>query len=317
MDTSPIISPLVTALNSITQPLISAQSSTESLLELAFDKETIAQCIELISKLQQDITALADDEHSLSRPASVQDRRDSDGSDHPQMINEQNVKFDLQPPQFLPQVWNAHYLCETGSRLLFLSINWIKKVRALQSINEDTAVTLLRSSWPQLVILGIVQSRHLLSINSILTALVGQLRTLIMQEKQTNAAKLKQYCQHVATIQEVIVEVSRLNCDDYEFAYLKVICLLSADTSKSTEVGSLYESAIAGLRAHLEENYPPHHVFARFSKLILKITVLRAFEPEIIEYLMFTNLMNIVIKIDSIIPYIVSLGASNVDENGD
>lgn len=318
MDTSPIISPLVSALNSITSSVQSAAAAvnptntqSDALLELALEKETVAQCIELISKLQQDIAALADDEHSLSRPASVQERRDSGDS---AIINEQNVKFDLQPPSFLPQLWNAHYLCETGSRLLFLSINWIKKIRTLQSINEDTLVTLLRNAWPQLIVLGIVQRRQVLSINSILTALVSQLRTLIVQEKQPAAAKLKQYCQHVATIQDVIVEMSRLQCDEYEFAYLKVICVLSADSSKTTELAGLYERAIAGLKQHLEEIYAPHQVFIRFSKLILKLTVLRAFEPDIVEYLLFNNLLQ-QIKIDNIIPYIVSLG--QLDENGD
>jgi len=319
METSPIISPLVSALNSMTSSVQSSvqssgQSSTDHLLELAIEKETVAQCIELISKLQQDIAELAGDEQLLSRPASANDRVDC--SDGLQIITDQNVKFDLQPPSFLPQLWNAHYLCETGSRLLFLSINWIKKIRALQVIHEDTVVALLRSAWPQLIILGIVQRRQLLSINSILTALVSQLRSLVMQEKQPNAVKLKQYCQHVATIQDVIVEISRLNCDEFEFAYLKVICMLSADTSKSSEVAGLYDKAVVGLKSHLEDNYPPTQVFIRFSKLMLKLTVLRAFEPEIVEYLLFNNLLQ-QIKIDNIIPYIVSLGANCIDENGD
>lgn len=46
------------------------------------------------------------------------------------------------------------------------------------------------------------------------------------------------------------------------------------------------------------------------------MTVLRALEPEIIEYLFFNNLLQ-QIKIDNIIPYIVSLGGNGgSDQSG-
>lgn len=200
--------------------------SSTDLLELAMEKELMAQCIDLIGRLQNDIASLDDENGFDCKPDdSHLDHKDTLDL-QAQMFNQQTVKFDLQPPSLFPPLLHAHYVCETGSRLLFLSINWMKTVRGLQGLSEDVLVSLLKNCWPQLVVLGLVQCRHLLSVSSILVAFINQLKSLIVQEKQSGA-KLKRYCQHVATIQEFIVNMGRLNCDDYEFAYLKVMSLLA------------------------------------------------------------------------------------------
>lgn len=211
-----------------TSPFVSALSSMSStdLLEIAMEKEVMAHCIDLITRLQSDISNI-DDENGVDckRDEDTIDRKDTfELQLH--TFNQQNVKFDLQPPSLFPPLMSAHYVCETGSRLLFLSVNWIKSIRILQNLSEDVLVTLLRNCWPQLLILGLVQCRQLLSISSILIAFINQLKSLIVQEKQS-VAKLKRYCQHVSKIQDFIMTVNRLNCDEYEFAYLKIITLLS------------------------------------------------------------------------------------------
>lgn len=199
-------------------------SSTE-LLEIAVEKEIMANCVELITRLQADISN-TDDENVFDGKfdEGIIDRKSA--YDVPsRTFNQQNVKFELQPPNLFPPLMSAHYVCETGSRLLFLSVTWIKN--SLQNLSEDILVSLLKNSWSQLLIIGLVQCKHLLSINTILVAFVNQLKSLIVQEKQS-AVKLKRFCFTVSKIQDFIVTASRLNCDDYEFAYLKILSLLSA-----------------------------------------------------------------------------------------
>lgn len=91
---------------------------------------------------------------------------------------------------------------------------------------------------------------------------------------------------------------------------LIIVFYLFSDFERSTELTCFYDKAVQDLQSHLEETlHSSQQVFNRFSKLILKMTVLRALEPEIIEYLFFNNLLQ-QIKIDNIIPYIVSLGGN-------
>lgn len=45
----------------------------------------------------------------------------------------QRAKFELPVPQSVPQDLNTQFICETASRLLFLSIHWIKSIRAIAS----------------------------------------------------------------------------------------------------------------------------------------------------------------------------------------
>lgn len=221
IDSGPMLAPFVSALSSLTPP-----SMSNELIELALEKEIMAQCVELVGKLQSDISSF-DEENALNIKNESFGRKDNDSNFFPHMLNEQNIKFELQPPSLFPPLMNAHYVCETGSRLLFLSINWIKKVRALQILNEDTLVQMLKNCWPELVLIGLVQCQQLLSINSILMALLNQVKSLIVQEKKSGK-KLQRTCQHVVAIKDFIMDVSKMNCDEYEFGFMKLVCVLSA-----------------------------------------------------------------------------------------
>lgn len=86
------------------------------------------------------------------------------------------------------------------------------------------------------------------------------------------------------------------------------------DAEKSSEASQLYDRTIENLRQYLESHEMQNHHgesgFNRFSKIILKVMALRTLDQEVVEELLFNNLLQ-QIKINSIIPYIVSLGGTN------
>lgn len=86
------------------------------------------------------------------------------------------------------------------------------------------------------------------------------------------------------------------------------------DTEKTSEASQLYDRTIDNLRQYLEsheiENQHGESAFNRFSKIILKVMALRTLDQEVVEELLFNNLLQ-QIKINTIIPYIVSLGGTN------
>jgi hypothetical protein len=49
------------------------------------------------------------------------------------VISAENFAFNLQTPSLMPQYFNAHYSCESASRLLFLSLHWARNIPVFKS----------------------------------------------------------------------------------------------------------------------------------------------------------------------------------------
>lgn len=101
-----------------------------------------------------------------------------------------------------------------------------------------------------------------------------------------------------------------ININDVIFLFS--LSINKTDTEKTTEVSTLFDHTVNQFRQYLESRDQEQSVFSRYSKLILKVTVLRTFDEEIVEQLFFNNLLQ-QIRISSIIPYIVSLGGTGND----
>jgi Ligand-binding domain of nuclear hormone receptor len=50
------------------------------------------------------------------------------------IITEQQVAFNLQVPNQIPPYFNNHFICESASRLLFLSVHWARNIPAFQML---------------------------------------------------------------------------------------------------------------------------------------------------------------------------------------
>jgi hypothetical protein len=46
------------------------------------------------------------------------------------LISDSMVNFRLATPSPLPPYLNVHFICETASRLLFLSVHWVRSIPA-------------------------------------------------------------------------------------------------------------------------------------------------------------------------------------------
>lgn len=114
-------------------------SNEGTLLQSVIDKNTIAEAQEIIANLQVDgqnnnefndiIKTDPDSCVSSSDDIDEFEEEMNSFSDGP-MLPERDVIFNLQAPSFVPNYLNMHYVCETGSRILLLSICWFKKFHA-------------------------------------------------------------------------------------------------------------------------------------------------------------------------------------------
>lgn len=50
------------------------------------------------------------------------------------VLQDQHVAFNLQTPTSVPPYLSLHYICESGSRLLFLSVYWARNIPAFQCL---------------------------------------------------------------------------------------------------------------------------------------------------------------------------------------
>jgi Ligand-binding domain of nuclear hormone receptor len=161
------------------------------------------------------------------------------------LLSEGNIPFHLTTPSPMPVFLNAHYICESASRLLFLSVHWARSIGAFQLLPSDTQIGLVRGCWSELFALGMAQCSHIMSLPAILTAIITHLQASVAQDKvsaqrvklvpslssslplKTNEMLSFQVTEHVLQLQDYVNTMSKLQVDEHEYAYLKAIALFS------------------------------------------------------------------------------------------
>lgn len=109
----------------INNPPASIENST-IILQTATDNNLLKQSLNLISSLHMNITFKDD--------SIDDDDNDDDFNFDEPLLNENDLMFNLQPPSMVPAYLNYHYVCECGSRLLFMSIYWMKRIHIFKML---------------------------------------------------------------------------------------------------------------------------------------------------------------------------------------
>ena len=108
------------------------------------------------------------------------------------------------------------FICEISSRILFLTVKWAKKLEHHLHIDQTNIVTLLKSKWNILFILGLAQCEHQIFLPHLLASY-----------KSSNGLNSS------AETLKIIKRISLLKLDCYEFLFLRLIYLFSAGNIQS------------------------------------------------------------------------------------
>ncbi|CAH1784058.1 unnamed protein product, partial [Owenia fusiformis] len=256
-----------------------------------------------VSANQQEQEALDDSTMSIDTDSDL--LIDFEGN----MLTDQNFNFTLTTPSPMPAYLTVHYICETASRLLFLSMHWARAIQAFQILNHDVQTNLVRTRWSELFTLGLAQCAQSMCLPTILAAIVNHLQTSVQQEK-LNADRVRLVSDHIIKLQEYVQSLQSLKVDEVEYAYLKTMALFSPDhpCTPKNQLEKFQEKAHRELFEHEQEHYP--ECPDRFAKLLLRLPALRSLSPSIMEELFFVGLIGNV-QIDSIIPYILRMETSD------
>lgn len=281
----------------------------KSLISKAFD--TMAKVVQSQSLFIQDVNCSTDG-LGLNSDNDSESLFEMEGP----LLLDTHVPFNLNAPSPMPTYLNVHYICESASRLLFLSVHWARSIPAFQLLSSEVQATLVRSAWCELFALGLAQCSQVMSLATILTAIISHLQSSVQQEK-LSPQRVKQVTDHIFKLQEYVGTMLRLQVDEHEYAYLKAIVLFSPDHPSLTsarQVEKFQDKAYRELRSYIGQTFPDNH--DRFPKLLLRLPTLRSLQPAIMEELFFAGLIGNV-QIDNIIPYILRMETSDYAPNVD
>uniref|UniRef100_A0A8C1C1T9 Nuclear receptor subfamily 2, group C, member 1 n=2 Tax=Cyprinus carpio TaxID=7962 RepID=A0A8C1C1T9_CYPCA len=216
----------------------------------------------------------------------------------------------LMMPLPMPDFLNLNYICESASRLLFLSMHWARSIPAFQALGSENSITLMKACWNELFALGLAQCSHIMNVETILTAIINHLQTSLDEEK-LSPERVKLVMEHIWRMQEFCNSMSRMSPDAYEYAYLKAVVLFSPDHSGvdgTLQIERFQEKACMELQDYVSKVYPEDTY--RLSKLLVRLPALRLMSAAVTEELFFTGLIGNV-QIDSIIPYILKMESTD------
>ncbi|XP_016429909.1 nuclear receptor subfamily 2 group C member 2-like isoform X4 [Sinocyclocheilus rhinocerous] len=222
------------------------------------------------------------------------------------LLTDTHISFKLTMPSPMPEYLNVHYICESASRLLFLSMHWARSIPAFLALGQECNTALVRACWNELFILGLAQCAQIMSLSTILAAIVNHLQSSIQDDK-LSSERIKLVMEHIWKLQEFCNSMAKLQTDGYEYAYLKAIVLFSPDhpgVSSCSQIEKFQEKAQMELQDYVQKTYPDDTY--RLARILLRLPALRLMSSSITEELFFTGLIGNV-PIDSIIPYILKM----------
>uniref|UniRef100_A0AAY5KMV4 Nuclear receptor subfamily 2, group C, member 2 n=1 Tax=Esox lucius TaxID=8010 RepID=A0AAY5KMV4_ESOLU len=235
------------------------------------------------------------------------------------LLTDTHVSFKLTMPSPMPEYLNVHYICESASRLLFLSMHWARSIPAFSALGQESTTCLVRACWNELFTLGLAQCAHIMSLSTILEAIINHLQNSI-QDGMTSASRsphntsnkvsgerVKLVMEHIWKLQEFCNSMAKMETDSYEYAYLKAIVLFSPDhpgLNSCSQIEKFQEKAQMELQDYVQKTYPDDTY--RLTRTLMRLPALRLMSSSVTEELFFTGLIGNV-PIDSIIPYILKM----------
>ncbi|CAF4096164.1 unnamed protein product [Rotaria sp. Silwood2] len=198
------------------------------------------------------------------------------------------------------------FICETASRILFQSIDWIKSNSCFQTLDTQIQIILIQNNWLSLFILSLLQCSSIVNLSNILTSLLA---------KKLDNFESNKYHQ-LRRIQSLLYEFDRLQVTSMEYAYLKLILIFNPihnnEFSQFCDQIDAYRILIyKELRDYLNDRLlSTSSDELRLGRLLLKLSSLAEIDTNIIEEIFFVGLIGSV-QISKIIPCIFKMSLAS------
>ncbi|KAE9421202.1 hypothetical protein Angca_004104, partial [Angiostrongylus cantonensis] len=246
------------------------------------------------------------------------------------IFNVERCRFELPVPHPPPAELNIQFICETASRLLFLSVHWMKDVR--MGLKPFTLETVMKTKWCDLFVLGLMQCAEEVGLSRMLEAMNSHLAAC-SRVGQLKPEKFEEVSQQINYLLLLVNRFAEVKLSPMEFAYLKLVSFTSNDIPTSTCTSDtrpvnvtacqeLYEHVIASSSTDdstSEDNET--HITAssvgaaieRYSRLLQLLPNLRWFRESVLVELFFSGLIGN-LSIETVIPFVLKMDVMNVFE---
>ncbi|KAM9072477.1 nuclear receptor subfamily 2 group C member 1 isoform 3-T3 [Megaptera novaeangliae] len=98
------------------------------------------------------------------------------------LLSDSHVAFRLTMPSPMPEYLNVHYIGESASRLLFLSMHWALSIPSFQALGQENSILLVKAYWNELFTLGLAQCWQVMNVAAILATFVNCLHSSLQQD---------------------------------------------------------------------------------------------------------------------------------------
>ncbi|VDN03767.1 unnamed protein product [Thelazia callipaeda] len=249
------------------------------------------------------------------------------------LLNSERAKFELSVPQPMPNELNIQFICETASRLLFLSVHWMKSFKAISS-NPDCLEQLMKLKWCDLFILGLMQCSNQFCLPSMLAAMSTHL-SACSRIGQLKAERFEEVNEQISYLFKLVQRFEELKLSPMEFGYLKLISFTANDlpgSSTDTNVKAVHVQALQELYDHILSlnasncedsasendntsgtvaNLTMYNAVERYSHLLLLLPTMRWFKQTVLVELFFSGLIGS-LSIETVMPFILAMNVMNV-----
>ncbi|VDK67539.1 unnamed protein product [Onchocerca ochengi] len=249
------------------------------------------------------------------------------------LLNSERAKFELPVPQPMPSELNIQFICETASRLLFLSVHWMKNFKVI-SCNPGCLERLMKLKWCDLFILGLMQCSNQFCLSNMLAAMSTHL-SACSRIGQLKTERFEEVNEQIGYLFKLVQRFEELKLSSMEFAYLKLISFTANDlpsSSTDASVRAVHAQALQELYEHLlslsvancedsaSENdntsgaaatSTMYNAVERYSHLLLLLPTMRWFKQAVLVELFFSGLIGS-LSIETVMPFILAMDVMNV-----
>lgn len=225
------------------------------------------------------------------------------------------------------------FICETASRLLFLSVHWMKDVKHT-GLKSSTIESLMKSKWCDVFVLGLMQcsSSSSLQLGPILNSINDHLLAC-NRLGDLSSSKLAGVQEEISRLLQISLLFEGAKLSPIEYAYLKLISFTSSDLpsphSVSPDARSTNTVACHELYDHLLSSWSHSSdessmeetdalstssqtaAIERYSRLLQLLPTLRWLHSPLLVELFFSGLIGS-LSIETVIPFVLKMDVMNV-----
>ncbi|KAH8360507.1 hypothetical protein KR200_007904 [Drosophila serrata] len=223
------------------------------------------------------------------------------------LLTDAQCAFNVQPPTLVHSYLNIHYVCETGSRIIFLTIHTLRKVPVFDQLDAQSQVKLLRGAWPALMAVALAQCQGQLSVSTIIGQFIQSTRQLADIDK-IEPLKISKMANLTRTLHDFVQELQSLDATDLEFGLVRLILLFNPSLLQQRKerqlrgyVRKVQLKALSNLR---RQGGIGGEGEERFHALVARLLPLSSLDAEAMEELFFANLVG-QMQMDALIPFIL------------